>query len=234
ICHSPSSPRGKIIFLVSLIFSILLYNYYTSSLVSSLLSTRPPTLKTIKELYESDLKVGMENQPYITTFILLQKNDFYTNLLNRTKIYESGKPNFFTPEEGIAKVKKGGFAYHVLGTTAYPIISRTFEQEEICNLDKLNLIRPSVMGHVLANMSQYSEMFEISSTKIRQSGILQRAQGIWLDKPPPCLSDFVVVSVGKNDLFVVYMILLAGWVLAVAIFLAEVIWYKVSTYLDNI
>lgn len=66
----PNHLAGRIIFLHLLICSLLLYNYYTSSLVSSLISTEPEVLKTIRELLESNLKVGIELQPYTITYML--------------------------------------------------------------------------------------------------------------------------------------------------------------------
>lgn len=144
-----------------LIFSIFLYNYYTSSLVSSLISSKPIVFTTIKELVNSDLKFAIEDQPYTITFILQENDDVYIQKLNSCKIYESGKPNFLTVEDGLAKVKEGGFAYHTLVTSAYPLIAKTFTQDEICDLNEIDLIPPSVIGLVLSKHSQYTEMFMI-------------------------------------------------------------------------
>lgn len=66
----PTRISSRIIFLNLLICSALLYNYYTSSLVSSLISTEPQVLKTIRELFESSLRVGIEYQPYTVTYML--------------------------------------------------------------------------------------------------------------------------------------------------------------------
>lgn len=144
-----------------LIFSIFLYNYYTSSLVSSLLSTKPNVFKTIKELCNSDLKFGIEDQPYTITYILQMKDDIYIQDLNSTKIYQMGKPNFFSIEDGIAKVKEGGFAYHTEVTSAYPLITKTFVQDEICDLNEIDFVPPGAIALLTPKHSQYTEMFKI-------------------------------------------------------------------------
>lgn len=157
----PSYLGGRIVYFNLLILSIFLYNYYTSSLVSSLLSTQPIQFKTIKELANSDLKFGIEDQPYTTTYILQENGDIYIQKLNSSKIYESGKPNFLTVEAGIAKVKEGGFAYHTEATSAYPLIAKTFNQDEICDLNEIDFLPPSIIGLVLPKHSQYTELFMI-------------------------------------------------------------------------
>lgn len=155
----PTLLGGRIIYLNLLILSILLYNYYTSSLVSSLLSSKPDVFETIEELIDSDLQLGIENQPYTFTYILQRSGDFYIRKLNRSKIYRTNK--FLTPEEGIRKVKEGGYGYHTETTTAYPLIARMYDQKEICDLNEIDFIPPGPMSLFLQKESQYKELFMI-------------------------------------------------------------------------
>ncbi|KAJ8943880.1 hypothetical protein NQ318_019363 [Aromia moschata] len=173
----PHRLGGRIVFFGSLIFSILLYNYYTSSLVSSLLSTKPPAPKTFKDLYESDLQVGVENAPHVISYIVQMINDTYLALLNSTKIYQSSHPNYWTPKEGLEKVRQGGYAFYIAESTAYDIISRTFDNMQICNLGKVILMPASTVGLLLPKKSQYTELFQISSAMMRQGGIIKKTVG---------------------------------------------------------
>lgn len=150
---------GRIIFLNILILSILLYNYYTSALVSSLLNSKPNLLETIEELYKSNLEVGIEHQPYTDTNIIQERNNQWVQKLNSSKIFKSGQPNYYFPEEGLAKVKKGGFAYHTEAITAYSIISRTYEANPICDLAQIDFIGPFLMGLMVPKKSQYRQLF---------------------------------------------------------------------------
>lgn len=58
---------GRLVLLNLMLFAVLLYNYYTSSIVSSLLSEPPETLKTIMDLAKSKLAIGIENLVYVNT-----------------------------------------------------------------------------------------------------------------------------------------------------------------------
>ncbi|KAG5893020.1 hypothetical protein JTB14_037213 [Gonioctena quinquepunctata] len=219
----PKHLGGRIIFLNILIISMLLYNYYTSSLVSSLLSSKPTVFATIKELYDSHLKIGTENQPYTITYIIQQKNNELIQKLNSTKIYDLGKPNFVSPEDGVALVKEGGYAYHTLTTTAYPLIARSFERNLICDLAEINFLSPGIIGLIVQKKSQYKELFQISLMKMKVSGIYKRENDIWSSKKPECLLSSRILSVGVNELFLVYLILFAGVFISAMIFIIEII-----------
>lgn len=224
----PTHLAGRIILLNLLICSLLLYNYYTSSLVSSLISTEPEALKTIQELLESKLKVGIKLQPYTITYMLdRSKNDRYLFLLNRTKIFENDdKPNFLLVDEGIHRVHHGGFAYHTESITAYPVIARTFEQESICDLTEILLIN-SDASLALQKKGQYKKLFQISLRKMWTSGIIKKLQKTWVRSKPECLSSARVISVGASDLFLPYFILSLGVLISLLILLFEIIWKKI-------
>lgn len=61
---------------------------------------------------------------------------------------------------------------------------------------------------------------------MQQSGIFKRERDVWVASKPECLLSLRVFSVGVNELFLVYMILVGGIFLATAIFCAEIIWEK--------
>ncbi|KAJ8925123.1 hypothetical protein NQ315_001305 [Exocentrus adspersus] len=224
----PTHLGGRIIFLDVLILSILLYNYYTSALVSSLLNSKPPVLETIRELYQSNLKIGTEYQPYTNTYIVQAKDNEWVQKLNSSKIFAGSVPNYYTPEDGLAKVKLGGFAYHTETTTAYPIISRTFEADPICDLAQIQFIDPASVGLMMPKKSQYRQLFLVSLVKMHQSGIFKRERDVWVASMPQCQSNLRVLSVGVNELFLVYIILVGGMTLAFATFCLEIVWYRLK------
>ncbi|KAJ8943881.1 hypothetical protein NQ318_019364 [Aromia moschata] len=100
--------------------------------------------------------------PHIIAYIMQMKNDTYITLLNSTKIYQSSHPNYWTPKEGMEKVRQGGYAYYTVESSAYGIISRTFDNRQICNLEKVIFIPASPVGLHLPKKSQYTELFHIS------------------------------------------------------------------------
>lgn len=65
-----------------------------------------------------------------------------------------------------------------------------------------------------------------SMVKMQQSGILKRERDVWVASKPECLLSLRVLSVGANELFLVYMILIGGIFMATVIFCIEIIWHK--------
>lgn len=64
LVHSPVISSGRTISLCLLIFTFLLYQFYSASIVSSLLSEPPRTIKTLADLLKSQLKVLIEDIAY--------------------------------------------------------------------------------------------------------------------------------------------------------------------------
>lgn len=65
-----------------------------------------------------------------------------------------------------------------------------------------------------------------SLAKVRERGISNREHRVWVTEKSQCLLQSRVVSVGKNELFLVYMILLVGMFLSVLILVMETFWKK--------
>ncbi|XP_072399667.1 ionotropic receptor 75a-like [Diabrotica undecimpunctata] len=216
---------GRIIYLSLLIMSMMAYNYYTSSLVSSLLSGVPEVISTIKELYESNLKVSFELTPTIMAYLIQQRGNLYVSLLNKTKLYENGVANTMSATEGLEKIKKGNFAFHMEVATAYAYLSNA-DQEVICDLADITFIQDVHTGLVLQKFSQYKELFLITLIKMQSGGINNRISNFLLSKKPVCLLSSRVKAVGASELFLVYLILSGGIVLALIIFLIELILHK--------
>lgn len=61
---SPSHVAQRIACLVLYVATLLLYNYYTSSIVGFLLSVQPEGLKTIEQIASSSLTVVFEDVSY--------------------------------------------------------------------------------------------------------------------------------------------------------------------------
>ncbi|XP_056634103.1 ionotropic receptor 75a-like [Diorhabda sublineata] len=221
----PSRTGGRIIFLTLLIMSMMIYNYYTSSLVSSLLSNVPRPMKTIKELYESDLKVAIEPLPYLFSYILQHKDDRFISLLNRTKIYEKGVLNAATAVRGIEKVKGGTHAYLTELSTAFSCLADS-DQDVVCDLADIIFIPFGDIGLVAQKRWQYTELFHITLRKILSSGIFRRIEDFWVSKRPKCLNKTRIKAVGVPELFLIYLIFVIGLIISLIIFLIESLLHK--------
>lgn len=67
---TPSMLSGRCMFLSLLILSLLIYNYYTSVLVSTLVqSSSKNKIKTLTDLAESDLDIGFDDIPWSRVYL---------------------------------------------------------------------------------------------------------------------------------------------------------------------
>lgn len=55
---------GRCTVLTVLIFSFAIYQYYSASIMSSLLVEKPRTIRTVQDVINSSLDVGVEDIPY--------------------------------------------------------------------------------------------------------------------------------------------------------------------------
>ncbi|KAF2892104.1 hypothetical protein ILUMI_14069, partial [Ignelater luminosus] len=157
----PKPTSGRFTLLSLLIMSLLLYNYYTSSIVSSLLSGLPPPFETIEELSHSDLEVGLEDIVYTRTLFEVTKDERIKHLYKHKVLAHNNQPSYMTVAEGIARVKSGGFAYHSEPILAYSIVERTFEPYEICELAEIHVFTPTILWVMAQKQGQYNKLFQI-------------------------------------------------------------------------
>lgn len=66
----PGSIGGRMVFYTLYLLTFLMYNYYTSIVVSSLLGSPVKSdIKTMSQLAESSLEVGLEPLPFTLTYL---------------------------------------------------------------------------------------------------------------------------------------------------------------------
>lgn len=61
----------KCITFLTLLFGFIIYQFYSASIVGSLLMTKPKTIKTLKDLIDSDLKIAIEDIVYTRDYFIV-------------------------------------------------------------------------------------------------------------------------------------------------------------------
>src|SRR5690349_14927920 len=125
----PRKLSTRLFLFTTIVCSLIIYQFYSSFIVSSLLTESPKTINTIRKLIDSRLHVGIEEQNYNYDFFD-KTNDKVALELFKKKIEK--QKNFFDIDEGVKRMHKGGFAFQVDTSNAYRLISDTFTEEEIC------------------------------------------------------------------------------------------------------
>lgn len=99
--------------------SICIYQFYSSSIVVSLLTEPPKNIRTMKQLLDSKMPVGVDDLPYIIDNFKRVKEESSLKLYNRVM----SEPNPIMPlYEGLKMVKKGSFAFHTDGSSSYSLL----------------------------------------------------------------------------------------------------------------
>lgn len=112
-----------------LLFSILIYQFYGSFIVGSLLTESPKTITTVKGLLESNLFVFMDEVPYILDNFKRVKEKSALQLFDKVMM----NPTFIPLSKGVTMIKRG-HVFHTDASYAYLLLkSKTFEK--ICRIE---------------------------------------------------------------------------------------------------
>lgn len=69
------------------------------------------------------------------------------------------KPNFMTVDEGVKRVQKDFFAFHVELSSAYKMIGDIFQENEKCGLKEIEFVSLVDPHMTLAKNSEFKEIF---------------------------------------------------------------------------
>ncbi|CAG4979300.1 unnamed protein product [Colias eurytheme] len=172
-----NSTARKLTVLVTGVSCVLIFNYYTSSVVSWLLNGPPPSINSLWELMESSLEPVFEDVGY--THSWLQLPDYYYNKRThaaedvfKRKVKKRGNIKITSPAEGIEMVRTGAYAFHCETNSANKFIARTFTAKELCDLDSLFSVDKTLLYTSLQKNSPYREFFIWSYTRASEQGII--------------------------------------------------------------
>uniref|UniRef100_A0A182VLJ6 Ionotropic receptor 75a N-terminal domain-containing protein n=1 Tax=Anopheles merus TaxID=30066 RepID=A0A182VLJ6_ANOME len=159
---------ARVAVIVLLVANLVLYNYYTSTVVSGLLSSQMIGPETIAQVIDSPLQLSLTDTGYHR--ILLREQTLpYSTRMHERKALPPRSPNdlplFTDVEHAVPYLRRGGHVLHCELTEVYPAIANQFTANEICELrtvEGLYRYDIRVMAFVLPKHSMYSELFKIT------------------------------------------------------------------------
>ncbi|KAH8306651.1 hypothetical protein KR044_005099 [Drosophila immigrans] len=195
----PTDLPSRSVVVTIFLFSVVMYNYYTSSVVGGLLSSSDQGPATVEEITSSPLKISFEDIGYYKVLFRESSSPVVTRLINR-KLSSSRGPNemgvYGHIEEAIPYLKSGGFAFHCEVVDAYPIIAELFDANEICDLREVSgLMEVEIMNWIVHKNSQYTELFRTAMCHAREVGLVERILRQRQMKKPACQSLYTVYPV---------------------------------------
>ncbi|XP_076766933.1 ionotropic receptor 75a [Xylocopa sonorina] len=217
---------SRVVFFQTMIFGLLVYNYYSAAVVSSRLNT--PLDKMNDSLY-SLIKSGMKIAAYKTVYFNVLLHSPSPDVQYFKKHWDTipEEKRFCSMQEGIQAITKPGFAYHADPMNAYPFIERIFDRQMICQLTEVHLLRPSTLGLWSSRGSHFNEIIKIGLIRISTSGIRKREVIRWNYRKPYCNKDKLYVStVTIHEAMPVILLLFFGTMLSVIIYFIENIVFR--------
>ncbi|KAJ4446898.1 hypothetical protein ANN_13599 [Periplaneta americana] len=233
---------GRTITFLLYISVIFLYTSYSACIVALLQSTTD-SIQTLRDLYESGMEMGVLDIVYSHHFFsyfyaswvrytitqqCTERFQIASDPLRRSiytkKINPPGGPsNFFSLEEGLAKVRKGLFAFHHELGPGYYIVSNTFLEEEKCGLHTVTYSQDFVSPWIaVTKNSPLKEIFAIAYRMLHESGLQIRESERFYQKKPDCSSaGSSFVSVGIADCYPALLVLGYGALCSLLAFLLE-------------
>nr|ARO70295.1 antennal ionotropic receptor 75p-3 [Dendrolimus punctatus] len=227
--QEPRYAAGRCVTLILFVALTILYAAYSANIVV-LLRAPSSSVRSLPDLLNSPLKLGASDFEY-NRYFFKKLNDPIRKAIYDKKIAPKGKkPNYYTMEEGVEKVRKGLFAFHMELNPGYRLIQETYQEDEKCDLveiDYINEIDPWVPGQ---KRSPFKDLFKINFLKIRESGLQMCLHRRLQVGKPKCSGQVATFSsVGIQDMGPAMLASLYGVLLAPAILALEITYKKLIT-----
>ncbi|XP_052854509.1 ionotropic receptor 75a isoform X3 [Drosophila gunungcola] len=209
---NPKDRSVRFLVMTLFLFSLVMYNYYTSSVVGGLLSSSDQGPATVDQITSSPLTISFEDIGYYKVLFRESKNQSITRLIEK-KLSSSRSskelPIFSHIEEAVPYLKAGGFAFHCEVVDAYPVIAEFFDANEICDLREVSgLMEVEILNWILHKNSQYTEIFRTAMCNAQEKGFVERILRRRQIKKPTCLSLYTVYPVSISGVLPAFIILI--------------------------
>ncbi|XP_026844116.1 ionotropic receptor 75a-like [Drosophila persimilis] len=227
----PKDHSSRFVVITIFLFSLVIYNYYTSSVVGGLLSSSDKGPATVDEITSSPLTISFEDIGYYKVLFRESKSPAVARLI-KTKLSSSrplGKiPVFAHIEEAVPYIKSGGFAFHCEVVAAYPLIAELFDASEICDLREVSgLMEVELLNWILPKNSQYTELFKVAMCSARERGFVERLLRQRQIRKPTCQSLYTVYPVTLSGALAAFFVLICGIIMSILMLIIEIIYVYV-------
>nr|NP_649012.2 ionotropic receptor 75a [Drosophila melanogaster]Q9VVL1.2 RecName: Full=Ionotropic receptor 75a [Drosophila melanogaster]AAF49300.2 ionotropic receptor 75a [Drosophila melanogaster]APD16193.1 ionotropic receptor 75a [Drosophila melanogaster] len=228
----PRSAGGRLIYFALFLISFIMYNYYTSVVVSSLLSSPVKSkIKTMRQLAESSLTVGLEPLPFTKSYLNYSRLPEIHLFIKRKIESQTQNPELWLPaEQGVLRVRDNpGYVYVFETSSGYAYVERYFTAQEICDLNEV-LFRPEQLFYThLHRNSTYKELFRLRFLRILETGVYRKQRSYWVHMKLHCVAQNFVITVGMEYVAPLLLMLICADILVVVILLVELAWKRFFT-----
>ncbi|XP_062551476.1 LOW QUALITY PROTEIN: ionotropic receptor 75a-like [Armigeres subalbatus] len=225
--YMPESLSGRAMQLFMLLCTLMVYNYYTSEIVSDLIgSHKESDIKSLVQLANSHIELGIENVTYEKAFFY-ESHLPDVDYLTKKKVTDK---TFVNSSVGLQRVRRGDFAYNCERNVAYNLIRDTFDSTEVCDLNELESMPTQFVDHVVRKDSPFRELFRVKYTRMLEVGIKKKFSDYWVAKKPECFSGSIISSVTIAGALPIFVLLGFGLFLSAVVFGAEILARLISEH----
>ncbi|XP_063533999.1 uncharacterized protein LOC134744208 isoform X2 [Cydia strobilella] len=214
---------GRIVMLILFLALMFLYTSYAANIVA-LLQSSSSQIKTLEDLLHSRIKFGVHdtvfNKYYFSTATEPVRKAIY-----ETKVAPRGStPRFMPMEEGVKKMQKGLFAFHMETGVGYKFVGKYFQESEKCGLKEIQYLQVIDPWLAVRKNTPYKEMFKLGTKRIQEHGLQSRENRLLYEKRPKCSGQGgSFVSVSMVDCYPALLVLFYGAVFSVGLLFLEIL-----------
>lgn len=123
----------------------------------ALLQSTTKSIRTIDDLQNPSIEIGIQDTPYSRHFFKVETEP------SRKRLYDSkiGPNSFMNRTEGINRMRKGMFAFHIETSQGYREVERTFFENEKCGLVEIKFIGDTNAWCAIQKRSPYKEILKV-------------------------------------------------------------------------
>ena len=156
----PKTFPARAILLLSFTALMFLYASYSANIVA-LLQSPSTKIKTLEDLLASRLKFGVDDTVFNRYYFRHATEETRKAIFERKIRQPNGKESFMTLENGVDKIRKGLFAFHMEQGVGYKIISETYREDEKCGIQEIQYLQVIDPYYAIQKNSSYKEHFKI-------------------------------------------------------------------------
>ncbi|KAE8736908.1 Ionotropic receptor 75g, partial [Frankliniella occidentalis] len=216
---------SRTLLLVFEFFSLFVNLFYSSGIVTFLLTFPPPFAHDVRDMIDSPFVIGADQDVFSRANFTKSSDALMRELYDR-KINETvGGGGFVDLREASARARHGRFAVVGSPFPMYEMLATTWSQSDICRFQELPLLPPALLGLATPKRSPYRELINQALLLLVERGQLARERLRWSVLRPRCaLSDVTELDyVGLRQVTPLLSFVVGGVVLSLLILTLELL-----------
>ncbi|XP_044736675.1 ionotropic receptor 75a-like, partial [Chrysoperla carnea] len=191
----PEGVSGRVGTFFVYLSMLFIYTSYSANIVALLQASA--SIENVDEFMQSPLTAGLLDFEFSK---LMFENS--TNPI-RKQIYDDkvnkGSKGYYSYAKGVENIRKGGFAFYAEPGIVFHYISKTFEENEKCDLQEIGTPGEFLaLFHATPHNSPYVELFRNGLLRLDETGLQQRWYLRIYKSKPKCgasVANFVPVGI---------------------------------------